>query len=40
MVRFFGVLAAFACTRTFCSLPVTDAAAIPGRIDRLQRALK
>jgi len=32
--------AAFACTRNFCSLPVTDAAAIPGQIDRLQRALK
>ncbi|MCW5737767.1 MAG: thioredoxin domain-containing protein [Enhydrobacter sp.] len=29
--------AAFACTRTFCSLPVTDAAAIPAQIDRLQR---
>ena len=32
--------AAFACTRNFCSLPVTDASAIPGQIDRLQRALK
>jgi uncharacterized protein len=31
--------AAFACTRTFCSLPVTDAAAIPGQLDRLQRAI-
>jgi uncharacterized protein YyaL (SSP411 family) len=31
--------AAFACTRTYCSLPVTDAAAIPGQIDRLQRAM-
>ena len=31
--------AAFACTRKFCSLPVTDAAAIPAQIDRLQRAL-
>ena len=31
---------AFACTRNFCSLPVIDAAAIPGQIDRLQRALK
>jgi uncharacterized protein YyaL (SSP411 family) len=31
--------AAFACTRTFCSLPVTDPAAIAGQIDRLQRAL-
>ncbi len=29
--------AAFACTRTFCSLPVTDAAAIPAQLDRLQR---
>ena len=25
--------AAFACTRNFCSLPVTDAAAIPAQID-------
>jgi uncharacterized protein YyaL (SSP411 family) len=32
--------AAFACTRNFCSLPVTDADAIPAQIDRLQRALK
>jgi uncharacterized protein YyaL (SSP411 family) len=32
--------AAFACTRTFCSLPVTDAAAIPAQIDRLQRSLQ
>ena len=31
--------AAFACTRNFCSLPVTEAAAIPAQIDRLQRAL-
>jgi uncharacterized protein len=31
--------AAFACTRTFCSLPVTDAAAIPAQLDRLQRAI-
>jgi len=31
--------AAFACTRTFCSLPVTDAAAIPAQLDRLQRGL-
>jgi len=31
--------AAFACTRNFCSLPVTDAAAIPAQLDRLQRAL-
>jgi uncharacterized protein YyaL (SSP411 family) len=30
--------AAFACTRTFCSLPVTDASAIPAQLDRLQRA--
>jgi uncharacterized protein YyaL (SSP411 family) len=32
--------AAFACTRNFCSLPVTDAAAIPTQIDRLQRSLQ
>ncbi len=32
--------AAFACTQNYCSLPVTDAAAIPAQIDRLQRALK
>jgi hypothetical protein len=32
--------AAFACTRNFCSLPVTDAAAIPAQIDRLQRGLQ
>ena len=31
--------AAFACTRNFCSLPVTDGAAIPAQIDRLQRAI-
>ncbi|MFI5000809.1 MAG: DUF255 domain-containing protein [Reyranellales bacterium] len=31
--------AAFACTRNYCSLPVTDAAAIPAQIDRLQRAI-
>ncbi len=31
--------AAFACTRNYCSLPVTDPAAIPGQIDRLQRAM-
>jgi uncharacterized protein YyaL (SSP411 family) len=31
--------AAFACTRNFCSLPVTDAAAIPAQIDRLQRGM-
>lgn len=29
--------AAFACTRNFCSLPVTDPAAIPAQLDRLQR---
>jgi uncharacterized protein YyaL (SSP411 family) len=32
--------AAFACTSTFCSLPVTDAAAIPAQIDRLQRGMQ
>jgi len=32
--------AAFACTRSFCSLPVTDAAAIPAQLDRLQRSLQ
>jgi uncharacterized protein YyaL (SSP411 family) len=32
--------AAFACTRTFCSLPVTDAAALPAQLDRLQRAMR
>jgi uncharacterized protein YyaL (SSP411 family) len=31
--------AAFACTRSFCSLPVTDPAAIAAQIGRLQRAL-
>ena len=31
--------AAFACTRNFCSLPVTDPAAIPSQLDRLQRTL-
>jgi uncharacterized protein YyaL (SSP411 family) len=31
--------AAFACTRSFCSLPVTEAAAIPAQLDRLQRAM-
>lgn len=31
--------AAFACTRNFCSLPVTDPASIPAQLDRLQRAL-
>jgi uncharacterized protein YyaL (SSP411 family) len=32
--------AAFACTRNFCSLPVTDPAAIPSQLDRLQRAMR
>ena len=32
--------AAFACTRTFCSLPVTDAASIPAQLDRLQRGMQ
>ena len=31
--------AAFACTRNFCSLPVTDPGAIPAQLDRLQRAV-
>ncbi len=31
--------AAFACTRNFCSLPVTDPGAIAGQLDRLQRAV-
>jgi uncharacterized protein YyaL (SSP411 family) len=31
--------AAFACTRNFCSLPVTEPAAIPAQLDRLQRAI-
>ncbi len=31
--------AAFACTRNYCSLPVTDPAAIPAQLNRLQRAL-
>lgn len=31
--------AAFACTRNYCSLPVTDPAAIPAQLDRLRRAL-
>jgi uncharacterized protein YyaL (SSP411 family) len=31
--------AAFACTRNYCSLPVTDPAAISVQLDRLQRAL-
>jgi len=30
--------AAFACTRNFCSLPVTDPAAIASQLDHLQRA--
>ena len=32
--------AAFACTRNFCSLPVTEPAAIPAQLDRLQRAIE
>ena len=32
--------AAFACTRNFCSLPVTDPAAIQSQLDRLQRAIR
>lgn len=32
--------AAFACTRNFCSLPVTDPAAIPAQLDRLERAIR
>jgi uncharacterized protein len=31
--------AAFACTRNFCSLPVTESAAIKAQVDRLQRAI-
>jgi hypothetical protein len=31
---------AFACTRNFCSLPVTDPSAVAPRLDRLQRAVK
>lgn len=31
--------AAFACTRNFCSLPVTSPAEIPAQVDRLQRAI-
>ena len=31
--------AAFACTRNFCSLPVTEPAAIAAQLDRLQRAM-
>jgi len=31
--------AAFACTRNFCSLPVTEPAAIEPQLDRLQRAI-
>jgi len=31
--------AAFACTRNFCSLPVTSPAGIPAQVDRLQRAI-
>lgn len=32
--------AAFACTKNFCSLPVTDPKEVAGQLDRLQRALK
>ena len=32
--------AAFACTRNFCSLPVTEPAAIAAQLDRLQRAMR
>ncbi len=32
--------AAFACTRNFCSLPVTDPREVRAQLDRLQRALK
>jgi uncharacterized protein YyaL (SSP411 family) len=32
--------AAFACTSTFCSYPVTDPAAIPAQLDSLKRARK
>jgi uncharacterized protein len=35
-----GGPAAFACTRSFCSLPVTDPAAVARQLDRLQRAVK
>jgi uncharacterized protein YyaL (SSP411 family) len=31
--------AAFACTRNFCSLPVTEPAAVAAQLDRLQRAI-
>jgi uncharacterized protein YyaL (SSP411 family) len=34
-----GGPAAFACTRNFCSLPVTDPASIAAQLDRLQRAI-
>ena len=32
--------AAFACTRNFCSLPVTDPREVAAQLDRLQRAIK
>lgn len=32
--------AAFACTRNFCSLPVTDPAALAAQLDRLQRVIE
>jgi hypothetical protein len=35
-----GGPAAFACTRNFCSLPVTDPSAVAPQLDRLQRAVK
>ena len=35
-----GGPAAFACTRNFCSLPVTDPRAVARQLDRLQRAVK
>ena len=35
-----GGPAAFACTRNFCSLPVTDPSAVARQLDRLQRAVQ
>lgn len=35
-----GGLAAFACSRNFCSLPVTDPRAVAVQRDRLQRATR
>jgi hypothetical protein len=32
--------AAFACTATFCSYPVTDPTAVPAQLDGLKRARK